>query len=451
VREVSGPAANTAAKPRILFLALANDVGIDRLPAAMARQGAACALLSPPGFHCAATRFITRFYYLPRHYGIWLGAAFAPARLEAAVRSWKPDLLVPLDDVAALFLRTLGSGTRATQRLRNLIETSLGAPAGYAAASSRAALMQTAARLPVRLPRFHVADDEDATLQAASRFGYPVALKSEHSCGGHGVVVASNAGELRAALARASGAVGLRQRCRAAGRRIMWNAARVASGRVMPPLLQEWVPGAPAMRTVVAWEGRVLEGVSFVAETVHPAPCGASTRVRYVENADMEHTARSLVEALRCSGFMSFDFIIDANHQNAYLIEMNARPICTTHLGRLFGHDIVGALLAQLRGERPTRTVASLPPECAVALFPKDLERDPINLERFRARDILHDVPQDDPDMIVDYLHRLSRIHPSAAASLERLLAAELISAKQAPGEGKIAVGRTWSGSAQKT
>jgi hypothetical protein len=52
--------------------------------------------------------------------------------------------------------------------------------------------------------------------------------------------------------------------------------------------------------------------------------------------------------------------------------------------------------------------------------------------------------------MIVDYLHRLSRIHASAAALFDRLLAAELISAKRAPGEGKIAVGRNLSGSAQK-
>jgi hypothetical protein len=43
----------------------------------------------------------------------------------------------------------------------------------------------------------------------------------------------------------------------------------------------------------------VLEAVSVIAETVLPAPCGASTRVRYVDNADMEHTARSLAGALR--------------------------------------------------------------------------------------------------------------------------------------------------------
>jgi hypothetical protein len=65
--------------------------------------------------------------------------------------------------------------------------------------------------------------------------------------------------------------------------------------------------------------------------------------------------------------------MIDTNHPNAHLIEMNARPTYTMHLGQLFGHDIVGALLAQLRGECPSSTVASLPLECARRCFPTTL------------------------------------------------------------------------------
>jgi hypothetical protein len=402
-------------RPRVLFLALANDVGMERLPAAMAKLGASCAILSPPGFYCATSRFIDRRFRLPGHHGVWLGVPFARTRLEAAVRAWRPDLLVPLDNVAALFLQNLASLPRLTRRLHDLIETSLGRPAGYAAACSRTKLMVTAAALPVRIPRFHTASDEAATLLAAADCGYPVVLKAEYTCGGHGVVIASNPGELQAAWRAMSGRVAFRQRCRTAGRDWMWRIAGISGIGGMPPLMQALVPGVPAMRTVSTWQGQVLDGVSFVAERVHPVPTGASTVVRLIRHAEIEDTVRRLVAALGCSGLVSFDFILDVDRDLAYLIEMNPRPISATHLGRMFGHDAVAALLARLQGVPAPHVAASIEPDCRVALFPKELERNPTDLHRFSSGNIMHDVPYDDPPVIAAYLRRLSHIHPQAA------------------------------------
>jgi hypothetical protein len=418
----TGVARDPVSGPRILFLAMANDVGMERLPAAMAKLGAACAVLSPPGFYCSTSRFIDRRFRLPRHHGVWLGVPFARTRLEDAVRAWQPDLLVPLDNVAALFMQNLVGSRRLTEKLRDLIETSLGRQAGYAAACSRTKLMITAAALPVRIPRFHTACDEAAALRAASDWGYPVVLKAEYTCGGHGVVIASNPGELRAALQTMSGRVSFRQRCRTAGRHWIWRIAGISGTAGMPPLMQALIRGLPAMRTVSAWKGQVLDGVSFIAERVHPAPTGASTVVRFIRHAEMEAAVRRLVEELGCSGLVSFDFILDAEHDAAYLIEMNPRPISATHLGRVFGHDVPAALLARLQGMQAPRLAASVEPDCLVALFPKELERDPTALHRFSASNIMHDVPYDDPPVIAAYLRRLSHIHPEAASARDRFL-----------------------------
>jgi hypothetical protein len=405
-----------------MFLALANDVGMERLPAAMAQLGAACALVSPPGFYCGKTRFIECHFSLPGHKGIWLGVPFARARLEAAVRAWQPNLIVPIDNVAALFLRNLVTKLPITSQLRDLIKVSLGAPGGYAAACCRVKLMDAASALPIRLPRYHVARDENTTLQTAAGWGYPVVLKAEHTCGGHGVVIASNPAALRTALAEMSGLTGLWQRCRSAGRQWMWGLAGMTEISGMPPLLQAMIPGVPAMRTVSAWEGRVLDGVSFVAEHVHPAPTGASTMVRYIQHAEMEDTSRRIVEALGCSGFVSFDFILDTDQDAAYLIEMNPRPISTTHLSRIFGHDAIRELLAQVQGEAIPYLTVSTKPHRPVALFPKELERDPFNLNRLDSNSILHDVPYDDPLVVAAYQERLLYIHPEAAGFIARLL-----------------------------
>lgn len=406
------------ARPRILFFALANDIGQERLPAAMTKLGATCAIVSPPGFYCTKTRFLEQRFILPAHYGFWRGMLFARGRLEAAVQSWHPDLLVPLDDVAALLVRNLATSASATPALRDLIETSLGAFSGYAAAGSRAKLMQVASALPIRIPRHHVADDAAATLQVAAAWGYPVVLKAEHTCGGQGVVIARNQAELSAALLAGPGPAALWRHYRNAGRRRLWRLAGVIETGSMSPVLQEMIQGVPAMRTVAAWQGEVLEGASFVAERVHPAPTGASTIVSCIEHPEMETAVRLLVRDLDCSGFVSFDFMLDARDRSAFLIEMNPRPIGTTHLGQVFGHDIVAALLARMRREPVQQVTPSSWVQRPVALFPKELERDPVEPYRLSSGAVLHDVPDDDPAVVEAYLRRLSRIHPQAMGDI---------------------------------
>jgi hypothetical protein len=404
--------------PRILFLALTNDVGMDRVLAATAKLGAACALVSPPGFYSSKTRFIEHHFPLSRHYGIWLGMAFVRRRLENAVRTWQPDMVVPLDDVASNLLRGLALTAPAGDRLGDLIKTSLGASGGYPAASSRAELMRVAAAAEVRIPRFHVAGDAAETMQTAHTWGYPVVLKSEQTCGGNGVVIAAGPQALHAALTPPSGRTGIWRRCRRAGRDWMWQRAGLARGAEAAPVMQSLIRGVPAMRTVAAWNGQVLAGASFVAERTHPAPTGASSVVRHVEHSEMETAVRRMVQVLGCSGFVSFDFMLDEAQEAAYLIEMNPRPIGTTHLGRLFGHDIVGALLTRL-GHRPVAASAMRQrADRRVAMFPRELERDPLALERLRSGVMLHDVPNDDPAVLAAYVQRLAKIHPGAAADI---------------------------------
>lgn len=404
--------------PRILFVSLSNDVGMERVPAALGALGAACAVLSPPGFYCTSTRFATRHFALPRHRGMWLGTPFVRVRLEAAIRAWEPDLVVPLDDIPALLLRMLARSPLATDRLRALLETSFGSPDGYPTVCSRAGLLRAAAGLGVRIPPYCVADDDATVFREADRWGYPVVLKAEYTCGGHGVCIASDPGQLRAALATTAGGATAWNRWRTAARHRMWSLAGLTGTAGLPPVLQAFVPGVPAMRTVSAWRGQVLEGVSFVAERVHPTPTGSSTVVRYIEHDEMAVSVRRLVAALGCSGFVSFDFMLDAEHGRAHLIEMNPRPIGTAHLGRMFGHDPYAALLARLRNEPPISVQASIAPDRAIALFPKEMERDPENLDRLRAADILHDVPHDDPATVAVYLRRLSRVHPGSATAI---------------------------------
>ncbi len=408
--------------PRILLVSLTNDVGAERVAATLANNGALCATLSPRGFYSARTRYCSLHFPLPDNHGIWLGTLAAHSGLERAKRIWAPDAVVPLDDVAAWLLRGLATGKKASPQLRNLIVRSIGSPSGYQACISRLDLMRTAASLGIRIPQFFEADNAVSARKAADALDYPVVMKSEFTCGGHGVSIVRNSSDLGGKFEEAAhlrGSAG--RRMRAFMRTKLWQKAGLPCAYGLPPILQAYVDGRPAMHTLCAWNGRVLQGVSFVAERVHPEPTGSSTLVRHVEHAEMAEAAASLVEKLGCSGFVSFDFILDKQGQS-FLIEMNSRPIATTHLGERFGHDLGGAFVAQLRGEQAWSPRRVIPEQRMIALFPKELERDPTTLRTRWPEEVIHDVPTQDPALVGAYLERLARVHRDHTDRFRELL-----------------------------
>src|SRR5262249_5229671 len=97
------------ASPRILFVALVNNVGCERVMIEMANHGAQCALMSPPNYYCTKVRPLARHFALPNFASVWLVSLFVRRRLAAAVRKWCPTFIVPLDDVAAWLLRGLAT------------------------------------------------------------------------------------------------------------------------------------------------------------------------------------------------------------------------------------------------------------------------------------------------------------------------------------------------------
>jgi hypothetical protein len=247
---------------------------------------------------------------------------------------------------------------------------------------------------------------------AAERWGYPIVVKEEHTCGGTGITFARNSAELVAQLSSKLDASWSRK-LKLRAKHVLSSAAGFFADPTEASMLQSFVPGVPAFRTLVAWKGQVVGGASFVAEQIHPKGVGASTIVRYVENDEMNNTSAAMTAALRCSAFVSFDFILDEATGRAALIEMNARSVGATHLGALFGHDLCDAFSAMLSGT-PIARPRPTPEAAAVALFPKELRRDP-DSPYLKAADVFHDVPSDDPLLMEAYTRWLGKIRAARA------------------------------------
>jgi ATP-grasp domain/Carbamoyl-phosphate synthase L chain, ATP binding domain len=316
-----------------------------------------------------------------------------------------PDIIVPLDDVSTWLLRSLVLRQIASLQLTGLIERSLGSADGYPACLTRFEFAEVASRLGLRTPRTARANDKASLFDAAASWGYPIVVKSEFTCGGVGVTIAERPGDLEFCAQHYFPPTSVQPRnYRSRGRDLIWRSAGLFATHNAPPLLQSYVSGKPAMTMAATWRGQVLDSVCFVAEHVHPKVTGSSTLVRHIEHEEMTDTVSRIVAALECSGFMSFDFVLESDTNAAFLIEMNARPIGTGHLGSLFGHDVCGALVSKLNNAQLRPPRSTLPSGTLVALFPKEIERDPENLGRLAEANIYHDIPSDDPELVEAYL-----------------------------------------------
>jgi hypothetical protein len=404
---------------RILFVALVNNVGCERIIIEMAGHGAQCALMSPPNYYCTKVRPLIRYFALPNFASVWLVSLFVRRRLAAAVRNWCPTFIVPLDDISAWLLRGLATAPMTTNVVRDLLVKSLGSPQGYRAATHRNLLMEVAAQIGVRKPLHLPATKTTRKLNIPDDWAYPIFLKTEHSCGGDGVTVVMDKAQLRKELEIKS-TKSIKQRLMSWLRVTLRATAGFPESSDDEMIVQSFAPGQPAFRTVSAMNGRVLAGVSFLAEVVHPEPTGASTIIRFIENAEMDQTVAAIVAKLGCSGFVSFDFMLDAKTGHATLIEMNARCVGSGHLGRLYGHDVCNALAAEL-GTKSEPVLAPTVGPALIALFPKELERDPRSAY-LSLPDIFHDIPQEQDDLIETYETRLAAIHPFESSSMKCLI-----------------------------
>ncbi len=405
----------TKAPPRILFVSLGNDVASDRIVAAMGRLGARCAILGAPDVFAAQSRFAERVYPLPRRGGSWARGLFLGIGLARIARDFRPDLVIPLDEFSAQSLRDPKLYRRAAREVRALLSASFGSPETFATLCSRHQLVELAASLGIATPTQVPIEDLATARRVVAELGYPIVLKREQTCGGAGVAIVHNDAALADAFRRAAAKAATKRRVQ----RLLARDVDADSALV----LQRHVAGALAFRVLACKDGHVLDGISFRSDCVHPPVTGASTVLTPIERPDMDAAAERLVAELGCSGLVSLDFLLPIDGL-AVFIELNARPVASGHLGRLLGHDIYAALLGATCGHRDNAVATTTPPPEQIALFPRELDRDPRSTT-LAAGSVLHDIPWDDPASLAAHGRWLAQRHPDDGARLASLLGIE--------------------------
>jgi len=322
--------------------------------------------------------------------------------LRAAIEKANPDSIVPCDDrtvqhLHELHAQALSRGSSGRQ-IAGLIERSLGSPQSFPIVSARHGALAMFRDEGLLVPEMKLIRTLDDLESWSAAHPLPWVLKADGTWGGKGVRIAHSIETARkffSELTRASGAF------QAAKRLIVnrdpfylrpwWDASRPAV------IAQAYVRGRPANCAVVCWEGRVLAGIS--AEVVSAdGPTGPASHVRIVQDGKMMEAAERIARRLGMSGFFGLDFMKD-NTGELHLIEMNPRctPLCALQLGD--GRDMVGALWAQLSGQRPRET-QPVTEKDLIAYFPQGWRSNPED-----QPSCFYDVPWDEPELVQELLH----------------------------------------------
>jgi hypothetical protein len=364
-----------------------------QLAGAFAAVGARVEALSPAG------AMLARSCHPERHH---LYSALGPMDcLADAVRDAKPDMVMACDDLAARLVAQM-EGTSVPGRLE-LVHR-----AGQAGAP--AAMTEELAH-------------EHQLGEVINRLGLPLVLKSDHSWGGEGVIIAEDRQEAAIAfrrLVRHSRLRNIFRLLRGRGSHFLTQALYPVAPRISA---QRFIAGLPATSSIACWRGQVVAAHHFdvLLSTTPTSP--ASVLVRS-DCAQMESAAHAVASAFHLSGLFGLDYIRDHDGR-VHLLEMNGRATPTTHLA--LSHDLPASLLKAAGYTAYAR--APVTDKREIALFPREWLRDPASPWLTRA---YHDVPWDDPEVLRTCVRGGSR---GARALLEK-------SQRRALTAGKPVLGR---------
>jgi hypothetical protein len=334
---------------KILIVAFEDERwGVIRLVKGLEDAGFAVAALCAPDHAIIETRFLQRHYVLEDV----TNRRRIETALADAIRDWKPDLIIPGDERAVSFLHALVRRAKRGARVAldgaalSVVAKSLGDADHYDTLLLKSETIALARRCGVRTPEGGSVSSAEEAVALARRIGFPVYVKQAFSWAGQGVIRCQTAEEVAAAYASV-------QPPRRRG--LHHKAARRLLGRDWYPVgskvdVQKGVEGSPAFYSALAWRGKMVAGFAGLVEKTR-SENGPSVVVRVAMHEEMARMSSELIAATGASGFIGFDFMIEAATRKAYLLECNARPVQCCHLGPRIGVDPCAALAAAMFGD----------------------------------------------------------------------------------------------------
>jgi Carbamoyl-phosphate synthase L chain, ATP binding domain len=381
---------------RVLMIADDNNRwGPARLPESLAKAGVEVAVLSATANPISHSSFVARSYSMEklqswRKFGKVLGSVMA---------DWKPDLILPCDELVVAMLHHLLKNPRIASRFLDksqlsTLQRSIGKIEMLDAMLLKYNTRCLAETLDVPVPKSKRVRTLIEAECAASGIGFPVFLKASFSWAGQGVIRCDTLEQVKTAFSTLS-------------RKSAWikTVAKRVLGRNWYPEnitieVQQAVAGHSVMFSIVALEGKVLGGL-FARRSECVAQNGPSTTVTIGDHTECRVNAEKMVSAMGASGFLAFDFMCCEKTEHMFLLECNPRPNQIFHLGQIVGSDLCQALVDGLNGHRQPALIPR--GEAIIPLFPQAwMQNEKTALAQLRDLD----VPKNDSKLLNFMLRR---------------------------------------------
>jgi biotin carboxylase len=343
-----------------------------RLPRVLQRAGVSVEILCAPGRPLERTRFVDRVHHAPEALADYVDA------LRELVEARAFELVLIVDDplLAALAAR------RCESWLDGVLPIA-GANPWSAALASKAAFCALAADAGLPLADSRACDSLDDAFDAAHALGLPLLLKQSSGFAGLGVRAVSDWDEIAPAY-----------------------RALAESGESV--VAQQFLDGPVGNSVFLCDRGRPIAWMSAFKVRTWPGPFGPSSARRFMTHPEVAPLLERIGALTGYHGFGALDWILDG--ERLRIIELNARPVPTIHMGALAGVDFSRALGQILDGKASVHAQPDPPRDAPIVpMFPEDLWRTACE-HRLPASDWLrrpHDLPLADPPLLWFHLRRL--------------------------------------------
>ena len=373
-------------KPRILVIVTNKWFSVGQFLLALIRVGFDVAILCPPGNPIEKIGKLSALYrYSSRR---------PQKSIRSAIANWKPLFLICNDDAAVCELQSIHreaylEPNRANDgMLVKLIELSLGNRQSFATSRSKSRIIRVAQELGINCPPTIIFDTYKDLDRYRDQLVYPALIKLDESSGGRGIRLVNSEQELSRAVLELSFPHDWPKSLKSVLAKIV-EMLPVCYRPGLPPRssLQRYIPGRPANRAVLCWQGKVLAGITIEAIESDPE-FGPTTLARIVEHPELTEAAKMIAYDQNLSGFFGFDFVIDPSNR-AWFVEMNPRVTPACHL-RFRSPSLPATLFLQLTGELAERDTRDVPKE-RIALFPNRISNEA------RSHPYFDDTPEEEP------------------------------------------------------
>jgi len=332
-----------------------------RVASALVKHGCAVSALCPPRHPIAKVSGLKRVI---RYAGI-----DSLSSLRSALTSTRPDFIVPCDDGVVAQLHSLHS---SDPPLRALIEDSLGDPLGFPIVCSRELLLKAAAQLGIAVAHTQRVLGPEDLIRWHQQAPMSV-VKVDGESGGNGVRICGSIEEALEAwrdLTKPPHMItGWKRLLIDRDPIALWRCGNRPAAAIT---VQQMIRGRPANCMAACRNGKLISIVS-VAVLAADGPTGAAVILQRIRNEAMETAARLLAERLKITGFFGLDFMIAADTNVPYLIEMNPRSTQLGHLEFADQGSLVGAFSAHWCGIPAPQALNPIPAG-SIALFPQALK-----------------------------------------------------------------------------